>query len=57
MHVIFVVEKDHSRYSATLKKKGKLRMKLNEMKHEGEEEIVAKALDGQRYLLPLCEYM
>ena len=35
----------------------KLRMKLNEMKHEGEEEIVAKALDGQRYLLPLCEYM
>ena len=24
---------------------------------ENGKEIVAKALDGQRYLLPLCEYM
>ena len=26
-------------------------------KEEAREKIVAKALDGQRYPLPLCEYM
>ena len=39
------------------KKKKKVKGKKGIKKKESKEKIVAKALDGQRYPLPLCQWM
>ena len=50
-------EKDGERERERERKKEREGERGREKEREGERGIVAKALDGQRYPLPLCEYV